>query len=226
MYGYGVCDCTANFTAPQWHEPSSFIAASPRRNEFFCMMRGRVPPVNRRGRCDDRRSARPMPTLHDEEGGPMPSIALHVNGEARTVEVDDRERAAALRPAQHAGPHRRQVRLRPRTVRRMHGADRRRGRALLRASGLARRGPQGDDRRGPGRAGKAASVAGGLRHRAGGAMRLLRHRHGDDGRGAARKEAQRYLEEAKEALAGNLCRCGTHQRILRAMMRAAGRSVT
>jgi nicotinate dehydrogenase subunit A len=33
------------------------------------------------------------------------------------------------------------------------------------------------------------------------------------------------LEEAKAALASNLCRCGTHQRILRAAMRAAGRSV-
>jgi nicotinate dehydrogenase subunit A len=30
------------------------------------------------------------------------------------------------------------------------------------------------------------------------------------------------LEEAKEALAGTLCRCGTHVRILRAVMRAAG----
>jgi nicotinate dehydrogenase subunit A len=34
------------------------------------------------------------------------------------------------------------------------------------------------------------------------------------------------LDEAKDALAGNLCRCGTHQRILRALMRAAGRSTT
>jgi nicotinate dehydrogenase subunit A len=33
------------------------------------------------------------------------------------------------------------------------------------------------------------------------------------------------LEDAKAALAGNLCRCGTHDRILRAAMRAAGRSV-
>jgi nicotinate dehydrogenase subunit A len=31
-------------------------------------------------------------------------------------------------------------------------------------------------------------------------------------------------EEAQQALAGNLCRCGTHDRILRAMMRAAGRT--
>ncbi len=29
------------------------------------------------------------------------------------------------------------------------------------------------------------------------------------------------LEDAQQALAGNLCRCGTHQRILRAVMRAA-----
>jgi len=29
--------------------------------------------------------------------------------------------------------------------------------------------------------------------------------------------------QAKDALAGNLCRCGTHQRILRAVMRASGR---
>ena len=34
------------------------------------------------------------------------------------------------------------------------------------------------------------------------------------------------LDEAKQALAGNLCRCGTHQRILNAMMRAVGRSTS
>ena len=31
-------------------------------------------------------------------------------------------------------------------------------------------------------------------------------------------------DEAKQALAGNLCRCGTHERILRAMVRATGRA--
>jgi len=31
------------------------------------------------------------------------------------------------------------------------------------------------------------------------------------------------LEEAKTALARNLCRCGSHHRVLRAVMRAAGR---
>jgi nicotinate dehydrogenase subunit A len=37
------------------------------------------------------------------------------------------------------------------------------------------------------------------------------------------RNAKPTLSEAKEALAGNLCRCGTHQRILRAVMRVAGR---
>jgi len=30
-------------------------------------------------------------------------------------------------------------------------------------------------------------------------------------------------EEAQHALSGNLCRCGTHERILRAMLRASGK---
>jgi len=33
-------------------------------------------------------------------------------------------------------------------------------------------------------------------------------------------------EEARAALAGNLCRCGSHQRVLRAIERAAGRTPT
>ena len=33
-------------------------------------------------------------------------------------------------------------------------------------------------------------------------------------------------QEAREALSGNLCRCGSHQRVLRAIERAAGRTVT
>ena len=40
------------------------------------------------------------------------------------------------------------------------------------------------------------------------------------------KKPNATLQEAKDALAGNLCRCGTHPRILRAVMRAAGRTVT
>lgn len=44
------------------------------------------------------------------------------------------------------------------------------------------------------------------------------------------KKPDATLEDAKAALAGNLCRCGTHQRILNAVMRASkagqGRSAT
>ncbi|MBV8962523.1 MAG: (2Fe-2S)-binding protein [Hyphomicrobiales bacterium] len=34
------------------------------------------------------------------------------------------------------------------------------------------------------------------------------------------------LDEIKQALAGNLCRCGTHDRVLRAVLRATGRQKT
>lgn len=37
------------------------------------------------------------------------------------------------------------------------------------------------------------------------------------------KSPKPSLDEVKQALAGNLCRCGTHHRILRAVMRASGR---
>jgi len=37
------------------------------------------------------------------------------------------------------------------------------------------------------------------------------------------KKPNATLQEAKDALAGNLCRCGTHERVLRAVMRVAGR---
>ena len=38
--------------------------------------------------------------------------------------------------------------------------------------------------------------------------------------GLLARKPEASLEEVKEALAGNLCRCGTHHRILRAAMRA------
>jgi nicotinate dehydrogenase subunit A len=37
------------------------------------------------------------------------------------------------------------------------------------------------------------------------------------------RNPQPTLDQAKDALAGQLCRCGTHHRILRAAMRASGR---
>jgi nicotinate dehydrogenase subunit A len=40
------------------------------------------------------------------------------------------------------------------------------------------------------------------------------------------KKPAATMQDAKDALAGNLCRCGSHQRVLRAIERAAGRTVT
>jgi nicotinate dehydrogenase subunit A len=46
------------------------------------------------------------------------------------------------------------------------------------------------------------------------------------GAAALARKPELTREDAQQALAGNLCRCGAHQRILRAMLRAAGRSTT
>ena len=53
-------------------------------------------------------------------------------------------------------------------------------------------------------------------------MRLLHQRHDHDGCGPPRRDAAaRAQRQVREALAGNLCRCGTHGRIIRAVLRAA-----
>ena len=57
-------------------------------------------------------------------------------------------------------------------------------------------------------------------------MRLLHERHGDDERGLIAQIQKPSLEEIKQALAGNLCRCGTHDRVLARVMRATGRQET
>ena len=68
---------------------------------------------------------------------------------------------------------------------------------------------------------KAASAAEGLHRRAGRAVRLLHQRHDHDGQGAARPASRSATEaDVREALAGNLCRCGTHNRIVAAVLRA------
>ena len=45
--------------------------------------------------------------------------------------------------------------------------------------------------------------------------------HRDDRAGACSANAAAERAEVREALAGNLCRCGSHARVLRAVMRAA-----
>src|SRR6185437_6665728 len=92
-------------------------------------------------------------------------------------------------PAQRAEAHRREVRLRPRPVRRLHGDCRRQSGPLVLDAGIERVGEESDDDRRPRHAREAASAASGLHRRAGGAMRLLRRRHGDERCGGARAQA-------------------------------------
>src|SRR6185312_1718876 len=89
------------------------------------------------------------------------------------------DHAAALRAAWRDGAERGQVRLRPRPVRRLHGAGGRTTGVLLRAAGLGRGGAGGDHRRGARRRRASGSGAGRARGRAGGAVRLLHPRHDD-----------------------------------------------
>ena len=131
--------------------------------------------------------------------------------------------AAALRAAQRSRAQRRQVRLRPGAVRRLHRARRRQGGALLRDAGQRRsRAREVTTLEGLGTPDKPHRAAAGVHRRAGRAVRLLHQRHDHGGEGAARPQsAARPRTRSAQALAGNLCRCGTHNRIVRAVLRAA-----
>ena len=72
---------------------------------------------------------------------------------------------------------------------------------------------------------RSRSGAGRLHRRAGRAMRLLPQRHDHDDQGAADAQPASSETEVLEALRYNLCRCGAHVEIVRAVMRAAGHAV-
>ena len=75
---------------------------------------------------------------------------------------------------------------------------------------------------GLGSADKPGRAAAGIHRRAGGAVRLLHRRHDHAGAGAAGEQRRRPTTPRSGAhMAPNLCRCGTHMRILRAVRRAA-----
>ena len=83
---------------------------------------------------------------------------------------------------------------------------------------------QGRDPRGARHGRASAPAAAGLHRGAGGAMRLLHQRHDH----AVRRIPGTQPETHARSRSGrrwrsNLCRCGTHLRIVRAVMRAAGR---
>ena len=84
----------------------------------------------------------------------------------------------------------------------------------------AARGPQDHDRRRPRHGREARADAARLHRGAGGAVRLLHPRHDDARAGAAAKQPGADDAEIRAAHEPNLCRCGTHMRILRAVERA------
>ena len=69
---------------------------------------------------------------------------------------------------------------------------------------------------------RAASAAEGIPRRTGRAMRLLHSRHSHFRRGLLRHTPKPTDAEVRAALDGNLCRCGSHNRIVRAVLAAAG----
>ena len=169
--------------------------------------------------------ARPMPANRDEHGGPMPSIALHVNGEARTVEVADASepllyvlrntlgltgakfgcglgQCGACTVLVDGEPVRSCV----------LPVSRAAARKVTTVEGLGTPGKPN-----PLQAAFIQEQAAQCGYCVAGMVM--------SGAALLAKKPNATLQEAKDALAGNLCRCGTHQRILRAMMRAAGRSV-
>ena len=55
-------------------------------------------------------------------------------------------------------------------------------------------------------------------------MRLLHQRHDHAVGGVPRQEQEAERGDIKNALANNLCRCGTHARIVRAVKRASAQA--
>ena len=98
--------------------------------------------------------------------------------------------------------------------------------AVVRHAAVVGAGPRDHHDRGPRRAiGRPAPAAAGVHRRAGDAVRLLHQRHHHVGRGAARRASRtRATPTSPPALDRNLCRCGTHVRILRAIQRGRARA--
>ena len=150
---------------------------------------------------------------------------------SHSTEADSRH-SAALRVARRSGAARPEVRLRPVAMRRLLRARGRQGDPLLRDAGRGRRGQEGDHAGGvaglvcgaeaPGNGAGTASAAAGLDRRAGSTVRLLPERddrHG--GRSPVARTRTRATTEIKQAMDPHLCRCATHNAIVRAIKRAA-----
>ena len=154
----------------------------------------------------------------------MPSLSLHVNGESRTVELRDPEEpllyvlrnALRLTGAKYGcglgqcgactvvidGEAERSCRI---------PASKAVGKTILTIEGLG-----SPDNPHPLQAAFIAEQAAQCGYCAAGMVM--------SGAAALARKPDLTRDEAKAALAGNLCRCGTHERILRAMARASTRT--
>ena len=156
----------------------------------------------------------------------MASFELHVNGKTRTVSVRDPDEPLLYVLRNRLTPHRREIRLRARAVRRVHGARRRckRSRSCTLPVSIAVgsrkittiEGLGSPDKPHPVQAAFIAEQAAQCGYCTNGMVMTTA--------ALLAQSPNATLDDAKAALAGNLCRCGTHQRILRAVMRAAKRS--
>ncbi len=153
--------------------------------------------------------------------GPVP-ISLRVNGATTHRDRRATDDAALGRSAGSPGPHGIQTGLRPRILRRMHRAARRRAGARVHDARGRRGGARGHHHRGPRHAGEDESAAEG-------------HSSTTDalqcgfctpgfvvaGTALSKKNPNPTLDEIKHGLEGNLCRCGTYSRIFEAVQKAA-----
>ena len=144
----------------------------------------------------------------------MPNLSLHVNGENRTVELRDPDEPLLYVLRNALRPDRRQVRLRPRPVRRVHGASstaRRCAPARCPSSKAAGKtvstieGLGTPDKPHPLQAAFIAEQAAQCGYCIAGMVMSAVPR-------CWRTSPTSRARTQKQALAGNLCRCGTHER--------------
>ena len=119
------------------------------------------------------------------------------------------------------GADRHEVRLRTRSVRRLHRARRRHGGAVLFDAAVHGRRQEDHDDRGAIHD-LESSAAGGLGSRAGSAVRYCQSGQIMSAAALLAKTPRPTDAQIDTAMAGNICRCGTYQRIRRAIHRAAG----
>jgi len=157
------------------------------------------------------------------EGGPrMAKLTLKVNGTRREVESDDPRHPASVCPERRSRADRHPLRLRPRAVRGVHRAGRRPRRPLVHRAGKLRGRAGGGDDRGPGLARSAPIRCRPRSSRsrprsAGTAPRVMVM----SARALLAQTPRPTEQQVREGLAGNLCRCGSHARVIRAVLRAA-----